>query len=221
MKRRIEFALIGILAYTLLFSAAMPARAQDELIIYPCIPYAGDITDRWLAIGDGDAGTDIDADDGADQTAYEDSDNAGEDLYGDDYAGTADADSGRVESTEELCELYDTVCETDSISGDSSDRTDPVLTYCGDWTISFYCPCESCCGVWATGCTASGVTATPWHTVATDMFDFGTTLYVDGLGYFTVEDRGVSGEWLDVFVSDHSEALALGLQYRSVYIVEG
>ena len=98
---------------------------------------------------------------------------------------------------------------------------DTVLTYVGNWTISFYCSCELCCGEWATGCTASGVLATEWHTVATDMFPFGTELYVDGLGYFVVEDLGVSGEWLDVFVNDHQEALNLGLQYRDVYVVGG
>ena len=97
---------------------------------------------------------------------------------------------------------------------------DPVLTYIGNWTITFYCPCEICCGQWATGCTASGVAATEWHTVATDMFPFGTELYVDGLGYFVVEDTGVSGEWLDVFVNDHQQALDLGMQTRDVYYVE-
>ena len=104
---------------------------------------------------------------------------------------------------------------------DTGRAEDPVLTYVGNWTISFYCPCELCCGEWATGCTASGVLATEWHTVATDMFPFGTELYVDGLGYFVVEDLGVSGEWLDVFVNDHQEALNLGLQYRDVYVVGG
>ena len=104
---------------------------------------------------------------------------------------------------------------------DTGGAEDPILTYVGNWTISFYCPGPCCCGEWATGCTASGVLATEWHTVATDMFPFGTELYVDGLGYFVVEDLGVSGEWLDVFVNDHQEALNLGLQYRDVYVVGG
>ena len=98
---------------------------------------------------------------------------------------------------------------------------EPGLIYLGTYTITFYCPCETCCGVWATGCTASGVPATEWHTVAAgEQFDFGTEVYVDGLGYFTVEDRGVEGECLDVFVPDHQQALDLGLQYRDVYLVE-
>lgn len=99
------------------------------------------------------------------------------------------------------------------------DAADPVLTYVGNWTITFYDTAECCCGEWATGCTASGVAATSWHTVATDQFEFGTELYIDGLGYFTVEDLGVTGEWIDVCVDTHQEALDLGMQTRDVYLV--
>ena len=95
---------------------------------------------------------------------------------------------------------------------------EPSMEYLGDWTITFYCPAECCCGQWAWGATASGVMPTAWHTVAADL-PFGTQLYVDGLGYFVVEDRGVSGAWLDVFVNTHDEALANGMQCRSVYLV--
>ena len=92
------------------------------------------------------------------------------------------------------------------------------LTYLGNYQITFYCPCSICCGQWATGCTASGVLATAWHTVACDL-PFGTVLEIEGLGQFVVEDRGVSGNWIDVFVDDHQTALNLGLQYRDVYVV--
>lgn len=95
------------------------------------------------------------------------------------------------------------------------------MTCLGDWLITFYCPCEACCGPWATGYTASGDPAEEWKTVATDQFEFGTELYVEGLGYFTVQDRGVEGAHLDIFVSDHQEALELGEQTRTVYLLEG
>lgn len=92
------------------------------------------------------------------------------------------------------------------------------LTYLNTWTISFYCPCVACTNS-GNGITASGTYAQPWHTAATDGLELGTTLYVDGLGYFVVEDRGTSYGWLDVFVADHNEALNLGLQSREVYLV--
>lgn len=98
-------------------------------------------------------------------------------------------------------------------------ETEPVMEYLGDWTISFYCPCSECCGGWAGGPTASGTMPQAWYTCATGGLDFGTVLYVDGIGYLEVQDRGTEYGWLDVFVGDHGEALANGLQTRAVYIV--
>lgn len=96
---------------------------------------------------------------------------------------------------------------------------EPSMEYLGDWTISFYCPCSECCGVWSGGPTASGAMPSPWYTVATGDLPFGTMLYIDGLGTFEVQDRGTGYGWADVFVSDHGEALENGLQTRAVYIV--
>ena len=93
------------------------------------------------------------------------------------------------------------------------------MEYLGEWTISFYCNCEACCGQWSGGATASGTMPEAWWTAATSDLPFGTTLYVDGLGTFEVQDRGTEYGWLDVFVSSHDEALANGLQSHSVYIV--
>jgi 3D (Asp-Asp-Asp) domain-containing protein len=220
MKRgTFEALFISALAYTVIASAAMPTRAQ-ETVIYPVKPLEERNVDslvdkarraiytqiRALAQEERIGRTDNDATDGDNPTAYEDSEYAGEDFDSGIVAEPAGADdySGGMEEAEGY---------------DGGDTADPVLTCLGDWTISFYCPCEICCGQWATGCTASGVLATPWHTVATDGLEFGTVLYVDGLGYFTVEDRGTEYGWLDIYVGDHAAALDLGLQTRSVYIV--
>ena len=90
-------------------------------------------------------------------------------------------------------------------------------TYLGEWTITFYCPCSICNGSY-TG-TASGAPLTPWHTAACGSLPFGTRVYVEGIGEFTVEDTGVSGEWLDLCVESHDQALALGMRTAAVYRV--
>lgn len=142
------------------------------------------------------------------------------------YAAAVLKNTGTVEKGETAMPELD-VTENEQIIGKSDEFSsgepeDPVLTPLGVFTITFYCPCEICCGEWATGCTASGVLATEWHTVATgERFPFGTRLYIDGLGYFTVEDRGVGDNCIDVFVNSHDDALNYGLQYRDVYLVEG
>ena len=160
--------------------------------------------------------------DGNQPEADGDRDGSGEDSESDVVAAVL-KNTGRMEGgegmQESVPELVGEVSEPDEPIGGTED---PVLTYLGPFTITFYCPCERCCGEWATGCTASGVLATEWHTIATsEMFPFGTRLYIDGLGYFTVEDRGVEDNCIDVFVNDHDDALNYGLQYMDVYLVEG
>lgn len=160
-----------------------------------------DWTNEWEADGNGEeTGSGI-----GDTEQYADSadDTGAWDEYGYTDSGTDNGDYAEPVTEEEPAYTEEYV--------------EPSMSYLGTYTITFYCPCEICC-TWNTGMTASGTYATPWYTVASDL-PFGTQLYIDGLGYFVVEDRGVSGAWIDVFVSEHNEALAYGLQYRDVYIV--
>jgi 3D (Asp-Asp-Asp) domain-containing protein len=113
-----------------------------------------------------------------------------------------------IETTEEIyTESYD-----DSYGGS--------LVYLGDWTITYYCACEICCGEWASGYTASGTLATEGITVACGSLPMGTQIYIDGIGYRTVEDTGVNGEWIDVFVNSHEAALQGGMYTTAVYLVQ-
>ena len=92
-----------------------------------------------------------------------------------------------------------------------------VVESYGDCRITFYCPCSRCCGK-TDGITASGVLATPNHTVAATL-PFGTRLLIDGEEY-VVEDRGVGDHQIDIFVSSHDEALRRGLYYTEVFIIK-
>lgn len=93
---------------------------------------------------------------------------------------------------------------------------EPELELYGECMITFYCPCAECCGK-SDGITASGVAAKADHTVAASL-PFGTRLMIDGEEY-VVEDRGVSGMCVDIFVNSHDEALQRGLYYTEVYII--
>ena len=75
------------------------------------------------------------------------------------------------------------------------------------------------------GRTASGAIAKEGRTVAAGPgLPFGTLLYIEGLGYRVVEDRGgaISDERLDVYYdeSNKQEALDLGRSMRTVWIVK-
>ena len=86
-------------------------------------------------------------------------------------------------------------------------------------TITHYCNCSICCGKWAGGGTASGTTPTAGRTVACGDLPFGTRLLINGHEY-VVEDRGVSGLWVDIYCDSHGEALSRGMYQTEVYIIE-
>lgn len=86
--------------------------------------------------------------------------------------------------------------------------------------ITAYCPCAKCCGK-TTGVTAMGTKATQGRTIAaSSKYAFGTKLNINGHVY-TVEDRGgaISGNKIDIFVNSHAEALAWGVRYLPVDVV--
>ena len=128
---------------------------------------------------------------------------APEDDAGGDPEPAADG-SGEAGTDEGLCER--------------PDSEQPAMHLWGVCTITHYCPCSQCCGSWAGGATASGTTPTAGRTVAADL-PFGTRLMINGHKY-VVEDRGVGGMWVDIFVNGHQEALDLGMYQTEVYIID-
>lgn len=142
-----------------------------------------------------------------------------ESSWDNDYAGT---DVGYSSYTSEQDDDWGSAELDAGWNNDSNEygwsEDDSVYTYLGEWTSTAYCACELCCGQWASGYTASGTLATEGRTVACGAFPFGTQLMIDGHIY-TVEDRGVDGEWVDIFFYDHAAASAYGMRTVSVYLV--
>lgn len=113
-------------------------------------------------------------------------------------------------------------------AGPVEDRQDPVYiqnepaaaTFYGVCTITHYCSCSICCGIYASGYTANGSFATPNWTVATgEDLPFGTKLLINGQIY-EVQDRGVGVGCVDIFCASHDEAIYRGTYSTEVYIVD-
>ena len=122
---------------------------------------------------------------------------------------------------------------------DTSETTTPILplpeeTDAPDeaWTTvtaTAYCPCEKCCGVWAENrpngivYTASGAVAQEGVTIAADwdIYPPGTVLYIEGLGEYTVQDRGgaIKGLKIDVYFENHEDALQFGRQEVRIKVI--
>ncbi len=103
----------------------------------------------------------------------------------------------------------------------SVSRTSSTTASSGKYKITAYCPCMKCCGK-TNGITAMGTKATANHTVAaSSQFAFGTKLKINGIVY-TVEDRGgaIYGNRIDIYMNSHSEALAWGVRYLDVEVVQ-
>ena len=100
-------------------------------------------------------------------------------------------------------------------------RTTGASGQSGVYKVTAYCPCAICCGK-QTGITASGARATANHTIAAPRtFSFGEHVSINGTTY-TVEDRGgaIQGNRIDVYMNSHAEALAWGVRYLYVEVLD-
>lgn len=109
----------------------------------------------------------------------------------------------------------------------------PYYTSLGTFNLTAYCLCTICTECYSYGyesngdnkngtqVTANGSIPTYGRTIAADRrFPFGIEIYIEGLGWRTVEDRGgaIRGQRLDVFMPNHHLALSFGRQNREVRI---
>lgn len=100
--------------------------------------------------------------------------------------------------------------------------------------ITAYCPCEKCCGVYATNrhkdkdgndivLTASGKEAKAGRTVAVDprYIPYGTEIIIDGQTYIAEDCGGaIKGDRIDIYFDSHSEAVSFGKQTKIVRVMK-
>lgn len=112
----------------------------------------------------------------------------------------------------------------------SSTETVPEI-HTQTFTATAYCSCEKCCRVWATKrgpgpvVGAAGVPLIPGTSVAIDssVYSFGTKFIDrDGHEYIAADTGlGVKGNHIDIYFSDHQEALQWGVQYLELEVQQG
>lgn len=106
-----------------------------------------------------------------------------------------------------------------------------ALESCGEFTVTAYCSCAKCCGIWSeehpsrkgtdyVQRTRSGTIPEAGRTVAADwsVLPNGTEIVIEGHTYI-VEDTGsgVTGNHIDLFFDNHEDALNWGVKYMEVF----
>lgn len=107
-----------------------------------------------------------------------------------------------------------------SIPAPAPEAEEPSI-YAGEFTITAYCPCRKCCGVWSDGLTATGVPAVD-GVVAVDpeVIPLGSTVVIDGQEYLAADTgSGVKGLHVDVCTDSHEAAMAFGKRTADVWII--
>ncbi len=106
-------------------------------------------------------------------------------------------------------------------------NTEPELVSLGEFKITYYCPCEICCGIWSNPenpTTASGARAEAGKTIAVDpsVIPYGTEVVINNQTYIA-QDSGsaIKDKKIDIYVEDHMEALQLGVDYFEVFLKGG
>ena len=93
----------------------------------------------------------------------------------------------------------------------------------GVFRVTHYCPCSICCGPYADGITSTGTTAITNHTIAVQpsQIPYGSRVVINGQ-VFVAEDCGgaIKENCIDVYVATHEEALAKGVFYTEVYLIQ-
>ena len=96
------------------------------------------------------------------------------------------------------------------------------------WKVTAYCACSKCCGEYADGYFASGKKCYVGG-VACNWLPFGTKVKIEGMGVYTVEDRGAKSlfgdknnhiKHVDIYFNSHSEARNFGVKWLKVEVIQ-
>lgn len=93
----------------------------------------------------------------------------------------------------------------------------------GEFKVTAYCTCSNCCGEWSDGLTFTETVATESRTIAVDpdVIPLGSIVEINGVEY-VAEDIGgaIKDKRIDIFFSNHEDALNWGVQYQEVFLIE-
>lgn len=121
------------------------------------------------------------------------------------------ADAVRNEPESVVYAEAEEVIEPEEIAEESPEEE---LEYLGTFDMTAY--------EWTGNPCANGNYPEVGYTVACNSLPLGTTVYIEGVGYRVVEDRGAEwhgSNWMDLYLGDVDSCYAWGVRSVDVYIV--
>ena len=105
------------------------------------------------------------------------------------------------------------------ISGEFLSDTEQKGEFIGKKKITFYCPCATCNPGNPGRSALSKPLVVGQSSAMGRSYPLGSLIYIEGIGFRIVDDRGVPNSTVDVCVASHAEAYDLGIMYCNVYLV--
>lgn len=117
----------------------------------------------------------------------------------------------------------DAVCEAqNAVYAEETTEAEEVIAEEAEEELEYIGTFEATAYEWTGNPCANGNYPSEGYTVACNSLPLGTVLFIEGVGYRTVEDRGAewhSDNWLDIYMGDESSCYEWGVREVEVYIV--
>lgn len=117
--------------------------------------------------------------------------------------------------------------EIEVIESEPEQENKYELISLGDFKLTAYCSCKECCGEWAENrgykvLGASNQELISGYSIAVDpkLIPYNTLVVINGELYEAMDCGGsIKRNRIDIYFSDHKEALNFGVQYAEVFIL--
>lgn len=109
---------------------------------------------------------------------------------------------------------------------DEDIKPDYDLVDLGEYKLTAYCSCKKCCGKWADnrpngivyGASGKELIANYSIGVNPKVIPYGTKVLINGHEYEAMDTGAIKGNHIDIYFSNHDDAVAFGVKYADVCI---
>lgn len=121
-----------------------------------------------------------------------------------------------------VCEAQNAILSEETEEAEQVDESDIIVDESEEESLEYLGTFEMTAYEWTGNPCANGNYPTEGYTVACNSLPLGTRVYIEGVGYRVVEDRGAewhSYNWMDLYLGDVASCYEWGIRTVQVYVV--